>query len=158
MQLLLLSYWIHLMQSGRETGRGRGYMWCTARFLVCIILTYEPYSHLHPFRRPLQGKLDVSTTVKVQLQFVSVRWDNRVAAWVNLLLSLGTFLPPMLENRVLSDVTTLLSLHWELHITHRLKWLWRDGGKGERRQKQGRQWYEDMRTGWQRWQELRRMS
>ena len=64
---------MHLMQSGREEEEAsvcvcvcvcvcvRG----SARAAVCVILSYELFSCRCPFGRPLQGKLDVSTTVEV---------------------------------------------------------------------------------------------
>lgn len=69
MLLLLQDTWMHLMQSGRERGR-EICMWCISRSLVFVILSYKLLSCDCPFRRPLQGKLNVPTTVRVWLQFV----------------------------------------------------------------------------------------
>ena len=79
--LLLPATRMHLMQSGREEEEASVCVCVCVRTSVCVcvcvcvrcivrsamfvILSYELFSCRCPFGRPLQGKLDVSTTVEV---------------------------------------------------------------------------------------------
>lgn len=59
---------MHLMQSGREEEEES--VCCIVHSLVFVVFSYKLFRRRRPFGRPLQGKLDVSTTVRECVQFV----------------------------------------------------------------------------------------